>query len=649
MKFHDLDIQNFLTISKARVNLADRGLQLVQGSNDDDSSASSNGAGKSSMVDAISWCLYGLTAREVKGDAVVNLAAKKDCCVSLTMTNGVSKYTVTRHRKDTRGKNSLTVEVESDSRAGVMVDLSRGTDAETQKVVESLLGCSHGVFMAAVYSGQEVMPDLPKMKDRELKTLIEEAAGLQRIEKAYELARERANAAKSTATVADNHAATIRTELARLAMTSAEVTAKHQRWEDERAVRVSESADVLLRATAEMEHAVTARDALFSGRCDALVRTKAIDEQLAAHRALERNAQAAEKEVRTAEMAIDTGLLKRLMAQVTLHQTQIANAATEIKKPCTECGTVLETMSVEDYVKHRTLHLEQARAKLDEGKKVATAQVVTLKALREVAAAHRAAVPDVSELTTSRTALVAEANRWVDLDNAAALRSRDLKAANDQLALRRTEPNPHASALAMCETQTVAASTRLEAANAALGAALKAQEVAAAVAKVFGPAGVRAQILDAVTPFLNTRTSDYLSALSDGEIQAVWTTLTKSATGDLKEKFSIDVAHSKGGDSFLALSGGEKRKVRIACALALQDLVASRATQPLDLFIGDEIDDALDPAGLERLMTILERKARERGTVLVISHSDLKDWCDNVTVVRKVSQWTSVVEGALCA
>jgi DNA repair exonuclease SbcCD ATPase subunit len=168
------------------------------------------------------------------------------------------------------------------------------------------------------------------------------------------------------------------------------------------------------------------------------------------------------------------------------------------------------------------------------------------------------------------------------------------------------------------------------------------------VVKVFGPAGVRAQILDTVTPFLNARTADYLSVLSDGAMQAIWTTLTKSATGDLKEKFSIEVTHSKGADEFAGLSGGEKRKVRLACALALQDLVASRATQPIDLWIGDEVDDALDPSGLERLMTILERKARERGTVLVISHSDLRDWIDNVTTVTKQGQWQSVVEGSLC-
>ncbi|MDN9032308.1 exonuclease, partial [Enterobacter hormaechei] len=76
--------------------------------------------------------------------------------------------------------------------------------------------------------------------------------------------------------------------------------------------------------------------------------------------------------------------------------------------------------------------------------------------------------------------------------------------------------------------------------------------------------------------------------------------------------------------SFQTLSGGEKRKVRIACSLALQDLVASRVSKHIELFIGDEIDAALDTAALERLMGTLEAKARARGTVMIISHNATK-------------------------
>lgn len=77
MKILKATFQNFLTLSEACLELDDRGLLLITGKNDDDTSANSNGAGKSSLVDGICWALYGTTARDVSGDDVVNETAKK--------------------------------------------------------------------------------------------------------------------------------------------------------------------------------------------------------------------------------------------------------------------------------------------------------------------------------------------------------------------------------------------------------------------------------------------------------------------------------------------------------------------------------------------------------------------------------------------
>ena len=648
MKFHELNIQNFLTIKGANLNLADRGLQIIQGINEDDSSASSNGSGKSSIGDAISWCLYGVTAREVKGDAVVNLDAKKDCRVSMVMSNGATRYQVTRHRKHVTGKNSLVVEVMGTEPDVALTDLSRGTDTETQKVLEKIIGCSYEVFMAAVYSGQEVMPDLPKMKDRELKTLIEEAAGLQRIERAYEVSRERMNAHKTRAELLWRQMESATADKTRAEMVLSEVTDKHDTWVSLSGERTKESQALLDVAKTLESVAKEALAVLTPRKIAAKDRSIRNESALSEHKSLESAAVLIERNLRTAELAIDAGALKRLAAIVETHKAQIVNAAEEIKKPCTECGTVLVTMSVEDYIAHKTTHLETAVNKLETAKVAARAQMAKIVALRKEAADARALIPDVSALVSENIDSAKVIDEWTREDKEVQRLSKDTVAAQNQLAMRATEPNPHGSALILAQDGVAHAAGRIAAFVTTLAAAQIELTNSTAVVKVFGPAGVRAQILDSVTPFLNARTADYLSTLSDGEITAIWTTLTKSASGDLKEKFSIDVTHAKGGDSFIALSGGEKRKVRLATALALQDLVASRATQPLDLLMLDEVDDALDPAGLERLMTLLERKARERGTVVVISQSNLKDWCDEVTIVKKTKQWHSNVEGSLC-
>ena len=58
MYFGKLSIKNFLVIGEAEVDLHNCGLTLIEGRNEDDESANSNGAGKSSLVDALCWCLY---------------------------------------------------------------------------------------------------------------------------------------------------------------------------------------------------------------------------------------------------------------------------------------------------------------------------------------------------------------------------------------------------------------------------------------------------------------------------------------------------------------------------------------------------------------------------------------------------------------
>ena len=186
MKFINLHITNFLSIGEAEIRLADRGLTLLQGINEDDSSADSNGSGKSSVADALCWNLYGTTARGEEGDKIVNRTAGKDCRVALTIDDDGESYQIVRHRKHKTGKNSLTV-----SKDGGVTDLTKGTDKLTQALVQQIIGSSYEVFRSSIYAGQESFPDLPNMTDKQLKMLVEEASGVTILERAYEEARTR--------------------------------------------------------------------------------------------------------------------------------------------------------------------------------------------------------------------------------------------------------------------------------------------------------------------------------------------------------------------------------------------------------------------------------------------------------------------------
>lgn len=631
MIVNTVTIKNFLAISEAQVTLGARGLLLVQGENRDDTSAISNGAGKSSIGDALFWCLYGETARGVTGDSVVNRKNKKDCAVWVRLTDGDDTYLVSRYRKDTKFKNSLRID-----KMGVG-DISKGTDKETQALLVQILGASIDVFKAAVYSGQEQMPDLPGMTDKELKLLVEEAAGIDILQDAYALARTEALVVKEgiLKATALRTAASDRMDRAKIAESAANAT--HAAWEGEREGRVE--AQEIFYATTKKNYSAqlkVIRDypttlPILQSQLDALDQDILVVASQKHRHASMVNVCAVKNRALTAATTAHAMNLKALKHA----KSHFDGVGSRVGTPCNECGkpyTGDDLATAEALAKAKMLDAardaQQSKANVEAAQNDANAQQSALEA-------YELTMTDVSKAVAQKNALMAMQKTLEAEHRALAAAEAQVAEAEQGITRLQAEANPYDVTVASANKELEAASEILKNAKGEVEVAEKAEALAAATVAVLGPAGVRAHILDTVTPYLNERTSRYLGALSDGNINATWSTLTKTAKGDLREKFNIEVVNEQGADSFAGLSGGEKRKVRLSCALALQDLVASRATKPIDLWIGDEIDDALDEGGLERLMGILEDKARERGTVMVISHNALTDWIRESVVVVK--------------
>lgn len=69
IKFKNINIENFLSIGEASIDFSNNGYTLVKGiNNNKDDLATSNGSGKSSLFEAICWCLTGETIRGIRSD-----------------------------------------------------------------------------------------------------------------------------------------------------------------------------------------------------------------------------------------------------------------------------------------------------------------------------------------------------------------------------------------------------------------------------------------------------------------------------------------------------------------------------------------------------------------------------------------------------
>ncbi len=342
MDILSIKITNFLAIGDApEIQLKDKGLVLIQGNNEDDTSATSNGVGKSSIADALCWSLYGSTARDESGDAVVNKVAKKDCYVRVMLQDGSTIYRITRYRKHKEFKNQTVVEAASpgeDDTTGVWVDMSKGTEKETQELINSIMGCSLDVFMGAIYAGQEVAPDLPKMTDKQLKLLIEEAAGVERLESAYEIARGRMNAVEREADTITNAVANADANIESIEKMLAKVQLESELFDKGRTER-----ERVLKLNAEA-HKTTLVSLLTKMKgidAEGLnKRTGELASALAGHSKLLREQDALIGTENDAKMAVALAMskVKTALEEVNKLKATFDNAEAELTKPCPSCG-----------------------------------------------------------------------------------------------------------------------------------------------------------------------------------------------------------------------------------------------------------------------------------------------------------------------
>jgi len=646
MKIGRVDIEGFMAIGIAALGLTDRGLVLIQGENHDDASAKSNGSGKSTIPDALSWCLYGVTARGESGDDIINTTCKTASVVT-ELIDGEAVYRVSRYRKDTKHKNHVILEKVSKT---ATVDLTLSSDKETQLRINQIVGCDVDVFNAAIYQGQECIPDMPNMTDKQIKNLIEQAAGISVLEDCYRIALFEKNEQEK---ILD------RLDLANDAANEAVVQAKSDVEEVKAKVTEWDGTHTLTVAAAKTleESSSASKKAADEKLARAEEKVPTINASIAKHKTVLEEKTGCDSVLRSErdtqhEQATTTRLAqnKADQSQTALDQAEakLVAIADRIGTSCGECGKPIEEVDLESVKKGAQMVVNQATANLATANEEWASEQVVLETVTGHADEYEAAMPDYTETSErlNKCNLVLAKIETVRVEakgfnNAWAVAVHHLDEIKDTI-------NPHNARLVTVDINLKRAIKDRKKAQKELGEQADVVQTAIATMEVYSPAGVRAHILDHVTPFLNSRTAHYLSAMSDGNLSAEWSTVSFTKKGDMREKFSIQVSNMTGGKKFGLLSGGEKRKVRLACAMALQDVVSGRATKPIELFMADEIDDALDDAGLERLMGLLEEKARERGTVLVISHRSLSDWIREVAVVRKEGG-VATISGALDA
>ena len=149
-------------------------LTLVLGENLDqggDDSGSRNGTGKTTIINALSYALYGTALTNIKRNNLINKTNSKGMLVTLHFEKNNVDYRIER------GRSPNILKFYVDNQEQEMTDESQGDSRKTQEYINDLLDMSHDMFKHIVALNTYTEPFL-SMRTNDQRAIIEQLLGI---------------------------------------------------------------------------------------------------------------------------------------------------------------------------------------------------------------------------------------------------------------------------------------------------------------------------------------------------------------------------------------------------------------------------------------------------------------------------------------
>jgi DNA repair exonuclease SbcCD ATPase subunit len=182
----NITLRNFLSIGAVTqaVNFDKKDITLILGENLDlGGDGARNGTGKTTLIQGLSYALFGTPINNIRKDNLVNRTNGKAMLVTLTFNVNGTNYKIERGRKP----NVLKFYV-NDVQAKASED-QQGENKETQTSIEKVINMSHDMFRHIVVLNTYSEPFLA-LKNNEQKDVIEQLMGITLLSEKAEVIKE---------------------------------------------------------------------------------------------------------------------------------------------------------------------------------------------------------------------------------------------------------------------------------------------------------------------------------------------------------------------------------------------------------------------------------------------------------------------------
>lgn len=607
-------IQNFMSIRELYIDFMQYdGITLIEGQ---------NGVGKSSILDAITWCLTNKLLRNVPSvDSVTNRFHPEDRTFVRMELTTFSNRDLVVERSRYKGSPKLYVEG---------LDTDKGTTKGIQDVLTAAIGMDYSLFTSSIMFGGTVS-SFCAMSDTEKKRILEEMLDFDYFLKAQKLANARLKEVEqeqySVRIKLDSLIESRNSDISLLKETQEDADAYQSRFEEELKRLVDENADANMAVTEALK--------TYLNRCrDYDVVASEYNEAITGWN---------EKRDTLKALVVESqGKLSKAEQQYTAAMTLSREAKSridELKKDehsdvCPTCG--------QRWPQDDTSAIEQLRAtyveKYDE---LEEKRIKAIRVREKISKETEDVVNKYEKFVSDKLRDPGSQDRFVEdeeSDLKDAIRHHNLT----QLLCKKCyeqQKNPHLN-------QCVILQKRIEKADAAI------QEIQESMctytekiavygywSKGFGKNGIPSYLLDSAIPVLNESAHEISHALTDGELTVSFDPAVEKASSTI---FDVYVDYVNGADSYGLCSRGEHSRVDLVSLFAIRELLAKRKQVKCSQVFVDEVFDGLDASGIQSVMKLLRSKYSDVNFFIVSHDEEMKGYADHVISLTKHVNGTTV-------
>lgn len=597
MKFETIKIRNFLSFVNAEYCFSNNGLTLITGLNKDNGNRS-NGSGKSSLTEALVWCLFGETTKRLKSSEILNRSNDHDCMVELDIEANSGQYKVIRYRSDTKYGNDVQFYINGFEKKGK-------NNNETQEIINQELGIDYKLFVNSVVFPQETKFKFITATDSEKKAILTDLLDLNYIDKAQEKINDKIKCIESEITEETYQEQSIQEMIAAYKEEKSEISSKHSYWSTHQKTRIMEKGLEIQDLYKRIENY---QSTMFD--MDMLLEIK--DKLLVL----------LDKEEKINSYEEKKELLKdkfyEIKERLTHYQSIIDPLEQEIKKiktigvgECSKCFQNVPKDHIADLLELKTIKLKEIKPKaelicekLDEYK-------AKIKKVSEIIYKKPIVKEKIKQYQEQLTENDKIANQIENIEKEIALEVKVL----DSL---KKETNPF---IGMSDNIDVKISKLEEKCGKIKQNIHENNELLKYYhywKEGFSNKGIKSFVFNGIVSELNDKIEQYLDEMFDGMLKIDLDTESSTSKGEIRQKLSTNIKYMDEDVSYESLSGGEKRSISLAVDLALSSVVAQYNQKTFDILILDECVDHLDDIGKERFLDLL--KTMEKDSIFVISH-----------------------------